>query len=320
MRVAALASLALFLATADNAASDPLDVTTRLIDTFMTHADGPLEFIGGLQVSSSDRRFGGLSGIDIVGSDGVFMIGDTGIVVTGRLTHENGRLTGLTDMEIAPLFPDGEAGKKVGDAEDVALDPHDPARGVIVRERQANAMLSFRLENGRPVDFRPQRVGAEDQLLRSNRGLESVTYAPEASPLVGKIIAIAERPPHGETDIPAWIAGSGKFSIVRRDGFDISSARFLPNGDLVLLERKAFPAWEIGMRLRRIEAEQIAAGARVDGDVLLDAGMASAIDNMEGLAVSRDDAGRTILTIVSDDNFNILQRTLILQFALDGAD
>ena len=44
--------------------------------------------------------------------------------------------------------------------------------------------------------------------------------------------------------------------------------------------------------------------------------MTSQIDNMEGLAVHRDEAGRTILTLVSDDNYSILQRTLILQFAL----
>jgi hypothetical protein len=44
--------------------------------------------------------------------------------------------------------------------------------------------------------------------------------------------------------------------------------------------------------------------------------MAYQIDNMEGLAVHADEAGRTILTIVSDDNHSFLQRTLILQFAL----
>ena len=59
-------------------------------------------------------------------------------------------------------------------------------------------------------------------------------------------------------------------------------------------------------------------GARLDGEVLLDAGMTSQIDNMEGLAVSEDEDGRTILTLVSDDNYSVLQRTLILQFALAG--
>ena len=108
----------------------------------------------------------------------------------------------------------------------------------------------------------------------------------------------------------------GKFQIVRHDDFDVSSARFLPNGDLLLLERRFRPPFGIALRLRRIPGPTIAVGATLDGPYLLDAGMTSPIDNMEGLAVSVDSAGRTILTLVSDGNFNVLQRTLILQFAL----
>jgi len=52
------------------------------------------------------------------------------------------------------------------------------------------------------------------------------------------------------------------------------------------------------------------------GDVLMEAGMTSQIDNMEGLAVHIS-GGRPVLTLVSDNNSNFLQRTLILQFALD---
>jgi hypothetical protein len=74
------------------------------------------------------------------------------------------------------------------------------------------------------------------------------------------------------------------------------------------------------MRLRRIAGGTIAVGARLDGEVLLDAGMASQIDNMEGLAVRQDESGRVILTLVSDDNQSILQRTLILEFALKDVD
>jgi hypothetical protein len=37
---------------------------------------------------------------------------------------------------------------------------------------------------------------------------------------------------------------------------------------------------------------------------------------MEALAVERE-GGRTILWIASDDNFNPLQRTLLLKFGLD---
>jgi hypothetical protein len=40
------------------------------------------------------------------------------------------------------------------------------------------------------------------------------------------------------------------------------------------------------------------------------------IDNMEGLSIHVDSAGDTVLTLISDDNFSILQRTVLLQFKL----
>jgi hypothetical protein len=318
MRSAAFALFA-FLATVSGGAAEPLEVQVRQIETFGSGvgADKPLEFLGGLDVSSSSYVFGGLSGIDMIDPDRVLMIGDSSTFVTARLVHEDGRLVGLAEAEIGSLFPDGDMSKTSGDAEDVALDPNNRSRGVIVRERQAYAMLSFDLTDGRPENFEPKLVGVPDRMLRSNSGLESVAYTPATSPLAGEIIAIGERPMRGETDLTGWVAGKGKFSIVRHDKYDVSSARFLPDGDLMLLERRYAPAFGIAMRLRRIAGDTIKVGARLDGDILLDAGMTSQIDNMEGLAVSQDEAGRTILTLVSDDNFSILQRTLILQFALN---
>jgi hypothetical protein len=37
---------------------------------------------------------------------------------------------------------------------------------------------------------------------------------------------------------------------------------------------------------------------------------------MEGLSVHRSPSGETVLTLVSDDNFSIIQRTILLQFTL----
>jgi hypothetical protein len=39
---------------------------------------------------------------------------------------------------------------------------------------------------------------------------------------------------------------------------------------------------------------------------------------MEGLSVHRTAAGDVVLTLVSDDNFSPLQRTILLQFKLPG--
>ena len=40
------------------------------------------------------------------------------------------------------------------------------------------------------------------------------------------------------------------------------------------------------------------------------------IDNMEGLSVHRAPDGALVLTLISDDNFSPLQRTVLLQFTL----
>jgi hypothetical protein len=37
---------------------------------------------------------------------------------------------------------------------------------------------------------------------------------------------------------------------------------------------------------------------------------------MEGLAISKNENGETMLTLISDDNFSMLQRTVLLQFRL----
>ena len=54
----------------------------------------------------------------------------------------------------------------------------------------------------------------------------------------------------------------------------------------------------------------------VDGPAIFEADLGHEIDNMEGLDVHVDAAGDIVLTMISDDNFSMLQRTLLLQFTL----
>jgi hypothetical protein len=104
---------------------------------------------------------------------------------------------------------------------------------------------------------------------------------------------------------------------VKRNGnFDITDGAFLPDGDLLLLERSYTMAEGVKMRLRRIYGETIAAGTVADGPVLLEADMGYQIDNMEGLDVWRRADGAQIVSLISDDNHSILQRNLYLEFIL----
>jgi len=50
--------------------------------------------------------------------------------------------------------------------------------------------------------------------------------------------------------------------------------------------------------------------------VIFEADLANEVDNMEGLDVHETPSGETILTMISDDNFSLIQRTLLLQFKL----
>ena len=92
--------------------------------------------------------------------------------------------------------------------------------------------------------------------------------------------------------------------------------RLLPGGDILLLERKFSWTGGLAVRMRRIALAEIKPGALVDGPVLFEADLGYEIDNMEGLSVHRSASGETVLTLISDDNFSLLQRTLLLQFTL----
>ena len=69
------------------------------------------------------------------------------------------------------------------------------------------------------------------------------------------------------------------------------------------------------MRIRRLAPAEIRPGARLAGHVVFEGDQGYEIDNMEGISIHKS-GGETVLTLVSDDNFSILQRTLLLQFTL----
>ena len=63
-------------------------------------------------------------------------------------------------------------------------------------------------------------------------------------------------------------------------------------------------------------AVRVAPGAVVDGPSLFETDLGNEIDNMEGIDSFVTAEGETVLTLVSDDNFSMIQRTLLLQFTL----
>jgi hypothetical protein len=57
-------------------------------------------------------------------------------------------------------------------------------------------------------------------------------------------------------------------------------------------------------------------GDRIAGDEVVMQSPERRHDNLEGLAVWRDSAGAIRLTMISDDNFQALQRTEFVEYSL----
>lgn len=312
--------------------SRPISVGAEPIPSFAIGDDettifDDLEWLGGLELSSRDPDFGSLSGISVAADGAGFVaVTDNGFWVTGRIEQDRaGRPTGVSGVEIAPML-DG-AGKVLNvkdsaDAEAVEAAHWDGRPVYLVAFERDHRILAYDRAAPGIAERRPSRIALPKAVrrLRANKGIESVAAAPPGSPLDGALVIIAERSQGGSADVPAWLVrGGGRsaaFHIRRRDEFDITDAAFLPDGDLLILERRFNFSTGIFMRIRRISAAELRPGRVADGPVLIEADFTDQIDNMEGLSLHRSAAGDTILTLVSDDNRSILQRTLLLRFRL----
>src|SRR5690606_794711 len=97
-------------------------------------------------------------------------------------------------------------------------------------------------------------------------------------------------------------------------GVNPTDCAFLPNGDLLVLER-GIALLSFTMALKRVPAADVRPGATMRGEVLLET-TGGDIDNMEALAVHRGPDGETRIALISDNNFNDWERTLLLEFTL----
>jgi len=269
---------------------------------------------------SRSRDFGAFSSFRFLSPGEQFIgVADTGFWFFGRVVRdEEGRPTAVGDFKMSAIVdPDGKTGEKwTTDAESIAV-----RDGLVVAGFEREHRISeFRLDQEHmgsaiaDLDFLVPR-----QELRINRGFETVTFAPADSALDGALVAVAERSIDKKGNVFAAILDGpekGIFTVARRDEFDITDGAFLPDGDLLLLERRFSIPAGVAMRLRRIEAETIRPGLMADGPVLLEADMSYQIDNMEALDVWQRADGATMISLMSDDNRSFLQRNLYLEFRL----
>jgi hypothetical protein len=283
---------------------------------------GALEYRSGLMLISRFPGFGGLSGLRLDAKGERFIsFSDKGSWFTGRIVYQGREMTGLADVEAAPML--GADGRPITargwfDTESIALD----GPFVYIGLERVNQVLRFDFSEGF-TRSRGEVVPMPPAVKRLpfNKGLEALVIVPKGLPLAGTLIAISERGLDANGNLIAFLAGGptpGQFSIRRTNSYDISDATLLPSGELLVLERKFSLVAGIGIRIRRIALKSVAPGAVVDGPSIFEADLDNEIDNMEGIDAYVTPQGDTVLTLVSDDNFSMIQRTLLLQFTLAG--
>lgn len=308
-------------------------ITARPLAGFSTATPGKsrfggLDFVGGFAVSSNRREVGALSGLVVTGAGrGLLAITDDGLMLKAAILRDKaGRPTGLDDASLRRMATTaGPLSPFKAKADTEGLDFYKGSDGrtyAVVSFEQKPAVVTGPLgADGFIGPMAGIELPKETKRLQSNRGLETAVALPAGSGLPGRFLIISEQAERkaGTDNPPGWVIG-GKaplaFRVKRSLDYDVTDAKVGPDGRLYLLERSFSFSEGIHCRIRVLNLKDIRAGAVIDGPTLFESGLSEEIDNMEGLSVWRTANGETRLSLISDDNRALLQRTIYLEFRL----
>lgn len=292
---------------------------------------GRLTWRGGLVLTSPSKYFGGWSGLALdADGKGFFAVSDAGAWMAGQLTYDgNGLPSGMTSVRLGAIqSKDGDplSRKRDSDAEGLALLEGSPEQGTAYISFERKHRISRYSIDASGLSPARGKVSLPKSArgMPSNGGFEAIAVL-RGGPYKGRLVAFSERMRAGEGNHVGWIwerdSRPRKFYLTNDGDYDITDAAPLPDGGLLVLERRFRWSEGVRMRLRLIKQQQLRPRKTIDADIVMAADGAREIDNMEGLAVHVAPSGETIVTMISDDNFNHgLQRTILLQFAIGAED
>ena len=290
---------------------------------------GVLEFRAGLALSSDTGSFGGLSGLSL-SEDGkrLTAVSDQGDLFQARLVlDKTGTLQELVEPHLHRLR--GVKGAYISRR----ADKLDQDAEAVERLSDGSYLISFeirhRMLHYKSLLAKPSLFAVPPGIKNAprNGGLEAITPLPDGRILVlsekfrRKVKADADGKKVGDGDYIGWLLSAdgkslGQVFWPEQGIFRPTDLAAMPNGDVLLLQRRYTVAGGPGMRLSHIRAKNIRAGARLMDVELARMAPPMSVDNFEGLAVRPDENGGWTGYMLSDDNFNPLQRTLLLQFHL----
>ena len=308
-----------------------IEVTTDSIDFDRTNPQavkfGRLTWRGGLVLNSKAREFGGYSGVALFDrGEKLLSVSDQGSWLSADLVYKNGRLVGLKNTRTGPLKARNGKNlrrKKYADAEDIALWRRKSGPYALISFERKHRIGRFPISAAGVIQAPKNYLKLPRSAYKSkrNKGIEAVTVLTDKNNR-GTVLAFAEKQLDKKGRHKGWLIRGDKSWPIRlshSDDFLITGLATLPNGNVLVLERSFSLFTGIRMRIREIRADRIRPKAHLKGKRLIRASMRFNIDNMEGISAHKNQRGETIITLMSDNNFNKsgLQRTLLMQFRLD---
>jgi len=267
---------------------------------------GRLRYLGGWALTSNDARLGGISALHVEGGEALAM-SDAGWRI--RLPLPRGRGPVRAEFAMIEEGP-GPPGDKVNrDVESLVV--HGDAAWI--GYEQGNAVWRY---GRRSFDRRSSDAPRAMREWSDNAGPEAMVRLQD-----GRFLVFAEGN-GGDSEAVLFagdpaVPGTPALRLRYRppEGYRVTDAALLADGRILLLNRKVGLFAGFTARLTVAALPRLADRALITGQEVAAFEGKVTRDNLEALSITRE-GGRTILWIASDDNYNPLQRSLLLKFAL----
>lgn len=287
-------------------AIDPVDPARRRV--------GGLTYLGGVRLTSPDPMFGGYSALTVEG-DRFTLLSDGGHVVRFRMGSD----WRLREPSFANLVDGPGTGWSKIDRDSESL---------VVDRASGRAWIGFEHWNQiwrYDADLRRAQAHAAPAAMRS----WDLNGGPEAMARLrgGAFLVISEFSWFNKSGarMGLWFADDPtrrpvpafRFGYRPPKGFNPADMTQLPDGRLLILNRDFGLRHLFRVTLTLVDPREIRPGAIVRGREIATLAAPLLHDNFEGVAAMRE-GDATVLWIVSDDNRQPWEQTLLLKFRLDG--
>jgi hypothetical protein len=278
-----------------------------------SHA-GVLPFLGAWILSSDNAGFGGLSALRVEDDDRVLALSDSGTLMGFSLGRDDRHRPFIAPLPIRP--DERDEPWWMWDSESLTHDPATDRYWVGFELQQRICRYSPGFARVEACRFWP-----EIDAWPSTGSIESLARLPD-----GRFIAIAEMgmTSDGYHDTllfagdPADPATPSPIHLryAPPQGFRPTDAVALDSRHLIVLNRRLTLQYLFTATIAIVELpERPMPGARIQARTLAQLTPPLLADNFEGVALSHE-RGQPRLWIISDDNHEFFQRTLLLKFAL----